>query len=254
MLLAYEFISMHVIHTSVELDYLNRDMNTIKSRLLNLLMDLYHHTDKDHPITTEEIIAKYSSDQMPLNRKTVYADIKALQAEGYDIQTSKLGKSNAYYMASREFSLEELKLLVDAVCAAPFISHKQTKQLIQKLQNMTCDNKASELDRYLYISGDKSANNIIRNINNIIFQAIQDKRQLSFVYKSNDGKEKQIISPYAVVLDGSQYYVVGKTEKTQKEEHFQVNQMTYLQVLDQKRQKESEGFALRKYIQRHFPD
>lgn len=215
-------------------------------------MDLYHHTDEDHPLTTEEIIKKYSSDQMPLNRKTVYADIKALQAEGYDIQTSKSGKFNAYYMASREFTQEELKLLVDAVSAAPFINHKQTKQLVQKLQNLTCDYKNQELNRSLYLSTNKVTDKNLRGMLDIIYQTIQDKRQLSFTYSNGKNKEKQIISPYAVVLNNNRYYVVGRSEQTKKEEHFQIDQMTWLKTLVQKRQKESEGFTIRAYINEHF--
>ena len=61
-------------------------MNTNKSRILKLLSYLYHYTDEEHPITTEEIIEKYSSDGEVLNRKTVYADIQALADEGWDIR------------------------------------------------------------------------------------------------------------------------------------------------------------------------
>ena len=60
-------------------------MNTNKSRILRLLSYLYHYTDEEHPITTEEIIEKYSSDGEVLNRKTVYADIQALTDEGHRV-------------------------------------------------------------------------------------------------------------------------------------------------------------------------
>ena len=185
---------------------------------------------------------------MPLNRKTVYADIKALQDEGYDIQIAKAGKYNAYYMASREFTQEELKILIEAVCAATFINHRQTRQLIQKLQNFTCDNRASELDRYLYTTEEKLSSKNIRSTNDIIYQAIQNKRQLSFMYLGQNGKEKQIISPYAIVLDKNQYYVIGMCEITQQENHFCVEKISHAKVLVQNQKKRSKGFNIDRYI------
>ena len=57
-------------------------------------------------------------------RKSIYADIEALQYYGMDIVQQK-GSNPGYYVASRIFELPELKLLVDAVQSSKFITTKK---------------------------------------------------------------------------------------------------------------------------------
>ena len=76
---------------------------------------------------------------------------------GYDIIQKKGRKGSGYYLASREFELAELKLLVDAVQASRFMTAKKSRELIQKLEKLTSRHQAGQLHRqcmyFLYLSG-----------------------------------------------------------------------------------------------------
>ena len=43
------------------------------------------------------------------------------------------GKNGGYYIASRNFELPELKLLIDAVQSSRFLTEKKSRELIEKL-------------------------------------------------------------------------------------------------------------------------
>ena len=95
--------------------------NIMKKRLLMLIKLLQDHTDEDHPVSTRDIMAYYKENGMSSDRKTLDADIKLLQEQGLDLIKIK-SSPNKYYIASREFELPELKLLIDAVQSSRFIT------------------------------------------------------------------------------------------------------------------------------------
>ena len=65
-------------------------------------------------------------------RKSVYDDLDTLRDYGMEIRKVS-GKNGGYYVPERDFALSELKLLVDAVQAARFLSEKESMALIRKL-------------------------------------------------------------------------------------------------------------------------
>ena len=79
------------------------------------------------------MIDELSQHDISAERKSIYADLEALQLFGLDIVRSK-GKSTGYYIASRDFELPELKLLVDSVQSSKFITHRKTLSLIKKIE------------------------------------------------------------------------------------------------------------------------
>ena len=58
---------------------------------------------------------------IPAERKSLYDDIEALRQCGLDVEYRK-AQGGGYYVASREFQLPELKLLVDAVQSSKFLA------------------------------------------------------------------------------------------------------------------------------------
>ncbi|MDQ9749071.1 WYL domain-containing protein, partial [Acinetobacter baumannii] len=69
--------------------------------------------------------------------KTLYSDFDELERFGIDIITERQGRSTYYHMGARQFDLAELKILVDSVEAAKFITDARTKSLIKKLGRLT---------------------------------------------------------------------------------------------------------------------
>ena len=104
-----------------------------KLKCLYLWQFLLQNTDEEHPATIPQMIEYLARHDIPAERKSLYDDIEALRQCGLDVEYRK-AQGGGYYVASREFQLPELKLLVDAVQAAPFLTQKKSMELIGKLE------------------------------------------------------------------------------------------------------------------------
>ena len=101
-----------------------------KLKIFYILDYLQRNSHENHPVRAQELIDmlrnKYG---INCERKTVYSDIAALQDYGVDI-VALPGKNGGYYIASRNFELPELKLLIDAVQSSRFLTEKKSRELI----------------------------------------------------------------------------------------------------------------------------
>ena len=79
-------------------------------------------TDEKHTITGNRLIEILGDCGIKAERKTIYDDIKTLCDSGMDIEITKDGHSNAYYLAQRLFQDEELYVLADAVASSRFLT------------------------------------------------------------------------------------------------------------------------------------
>ena len=95
-----------------------------KLKIMYLAKILMEQTDEEHTITVPEMIAELSKLGISAERKSIYDDLEYLQLFGLDICSNKTRTTN-YYIASRDFELPELKLLVDSVQASKFITSKK---------------------------------------------------------------------------------------------------------------------------------
>ena len=113
-----------------------------KSKLLALLRIFEQQTDENHLLNVPQLVEMLARQGILCERKSVYSDIEALNALGYDIQL-KRGRHGGYWMASRTFDLAELKLLVDAVQSSRVISKSTSDKLIKKLEGLTSITRAA---------------------------------------------------------------------------------------------------------------
>ena len=104
-----------------------------KLKMMYLAKILMEQTDEEHTITVPEMIAELSKLGISAERKSIYDDLEYLQLFGLDICSNKTRTTN-YYVASRDFELPELKLLVDSVQASKFITRKKSMELISKIE------------------------------------------------------------------------------------------------------------------------
>lgn len=98
--------------------------NSKKLRIVKLLEILQHDSDLDNPIGTNDLCERLSKAGIITDRRTIAKDIAFLNEQGYEIMQTKLSRQNAFYIEDRSFSLPELKILIDAVQAASFITKK----------------------------------------------------------------------------------------------------------------------------------
>ena len=214
-----------------------------KLKLLYILKFLEEHTDENHPMTTAELISRLDAEGISCERKTIYADIAALIDFGYDILQVSNRRGGGYYMASRDFELAELKLLVDAVQSSRFITSKKSRELIKKLEQIAGKHDAGKLQRQVYVAGRIKTENesIYYNIDKL-HRAIQENKQIAFTYlewnlqkKLVPRGDRRVVSPWALIWREENYYLAAYDAKDGILKHYRVDKMGSVEVLDVKR-------------------
>ena len=122
-----------------------------KLKCLYLLQYLLENTDEEHPATIPQMIEYLARHDISAERKSLYDDIDGLRQWGLDVEYRK-AQDGGYYVASREFQLPELKLLVDAVQSSKFLSLRKSSNLIAKLEKLASRYEAQALRRQVYVT------------------------------------------------------------------------------------------------------
>ena len=221
-----------------------------KQKLLMMKEFFEHRTDEDHAVTGSRLIEILADNGIKAERKTIYDDIKTLCDSGMDIEIKKSGHSNAYYLGDRLFQEEELYVLADAVASCKFLTKKKSQELIRKIQNLTSDYKAGQLKRAVYVENrTKNFNEQIYYAINKIQQGIFDNKEITFKYSEFNPDKKVIlkhngetyrVSPYTLVWESENYYLVCYCEKHKKICRYRVDRMFSVEVSDEPRRKLSD--------------
>lgn len=216
-----------------------------KLKMLYLKKIFSEETDDLHSLTILEIISKLSAYGVNADRKTLYLDFEELRNYGMDIITVKKGRHWYYHLGERDFELPEVKLLVDSVQSAKFITDKKSKQLIKKLEALVSNHEAKMLHRQVLLSGRvKTMNESIYYNVDKIHQAISLKCQIQFKYfKWNVQKKMELrkdgawyqISPWLLTCNNENYYLAGYDEEEDKIKHYRVDKMKDIIITDKVR-------------------
>lgn len=231
-------------------------------RALKIYEMLCQDSDEENPMTTARIIAKLERDGIECNRKTLYKDIDSLNEFGFEV-LSRREQSNKYYVVSRKFDIPELRILIDAVQAASFITPSKTKELIDKIASLGGSSRGKVLKNTTAFNTVKQKNEGIYYNVASLDEGIIAKRQVSFSYFDyNDiGKrvyrkdgERYIVNPIALVFNDNNYYLVCYNDKYQNISNYRVDRMEDVRVEETKITKSecTEGFNLAEYRKQTF--
>lgn len=235
-----------------------------KAKILYLMQILLERTDDQHSITMPEILAALKSYGIEAERKSIYSDLEVLEQFGLDIIKSQEGNSFTYHVGSRQFELAELKLLVDSIQAAKFITERKSNELIKKIESLTSDDEAKQLHRQVIVSGRvKSMNESIYYNVDVIHQAISLDKKIEFQYfQWNPDKELEprhegkvySVSPWALLLDNDYYYMVAYDSEAEMIKHFRVDKLKKIRITDEKREGRDEykAFDVVSYANKMF--
>ena len=213
-----------------------------KLKIFYILDYLQRNSHADHPVRAAELMEMLEKRHNILcERKTVYSDIAALQDYGVDI-VSTPGKNGGYYIASRNFELPELKLLIDAVQSSRFLTEKKSRELIEKLCRECSVHEAKLVRRDVLVSGRvKSMNETIYYNVDAIQEAIGQNRQITFRYFdwNLDGSRKYrdrdySASPYGLCQDNENCYLLAFSPR-HGVTSYRVDRMSDIRILDQER-------------------
>ena len=221
-----------------------------KLKIMYLMKILLEETDEDHDLTLNEIVEKLKAYNVTAERKSLYSDIENLHTFGLDIIGMQYGKTYHYKVASRQFQLVELKLLVDAVQSSRFITEKKSDELIAKLESYASKYEAKKLARQVNVNGRvKTMNERIYYSVDKIHEALNEESQIKFQYFTWTADKKMelkhggayySVSPWALCWDDEKYYLVGYDNREYKIKHFRVDKMADVSVVYEEREGKEE--------------
>lgn len=234
-----------------------------KEKILFLMKLFHEETDAMHPLSRKELEEKLLDYGIRSERKSLYNDIETLKRFGMDIAYRK-ERPEGYYLANHKFELAELKLLVDAVQSSRFITERKSNSLIGKIEGMASRYEAKQLQRQVVVADRIKAMNesIYYNIDKIHL-AIASNQQLLFQYfewtvekttRLKKNGEPYQVSPWALLWDDENYYLIGFDVDAGILKHFRVDKMLGIEVLEEPRTGKDEfgRFDLAHYAKKTF--
>ena len=234
-----------------------------KLRPFYLARILYERTDEDHYLTTAQLMEILENEYgIKTHRQTIPSDVETLRILGMEIQ-EVMSSQKRYNLISREYDIAELKLLIDAVESAKFITKKKSKELVVKLSKMAGQNQAENLKRNISPENRiKYDNENIYLIIDSINEAINTGKKISFLYFKYDVRKEPklrnegkpfVFSPHHLVWNGDFYYTIGVFDNGNKIGTFRVDRiMKRPDILEEDARPFPEDFDLEKHIQASF--
>ncbi len=221
-----------------------------KQKLLCLQKILLEKTDENHGLTINEIIQALDTYGIKAERKSLYSDIEELNNFGLDVCKTKTSTVR-YFVATRDFEVAELKLLVDAIQSSKFITLDKSLKLIKKIEGLVSENEGKQLQRQVYVT------NRVKNLNEKIYYNVDDihtaishNKQITFKYfqwtvdfesgkriirtERRNGEEYRV-SPWALCWDDENYYLIAYDKKAGIIKHYRVDKMESITVTEDER-------------------
>lgn len=212
-----------------------------KLKLLYLMQYLTQHSDEAHPVGIAQMAEMLAERGILAERKSLYADLEALREFGLDVVQTR-GKTVGYYVGTRDFELPELKLLVDSVQSSKFITQRKTLSLIRKIESLASVHDAAALQRQVYVRNRvKSMNESVYYNVDEISSAITADRKIRFLYFEYTVKKERRyrhdgafyeVSPYALMWDDENYYMLAYDAQTASIRHYRVDKMAQISTLE----------------------
>ena len=179
-----------------------------------------------------------------------------------------------YRLLSREFELDDLKILIECVYAAKFISEDRTNDLIDVLCDFCSENQAKKLKREIYMCDRvKTTQKKTLHIINAIREAMERQRwpspyhqgrKISFHYTTHaisdvhkvldkhDGKLYKA-SPYHLLINDGNYYMLAVDDETNEMRAYRIDRMRDITVLNEDRESHGQRISnIKTFIRRTF--
>lgn len=235
-----------------------------KLKILYLMKILMERTDENHSITMPEIISALEAYGISAERKSIYSDIESLRTYGLDIVGEAEGKTFYYRVVDRTFELAELKLLVDSVQSAKFITEKKSNELIKKIESLSSRYEAQQLQRQVYTSNRiKTLNESIYYNVDLLHDAINENSQIRFHYFQWNADKKMelrkdgayyVVSPWGLSWDDENYYMVAFDAAANKIKHYRVDKMLHIELIGEEREGKNhfDKFDMALYAKKMF--
>lgn len=201
--------------------YVNRSQ-ALAERLIKLRDYLYINATPTHAVKAADILAHLANEGHDVEIKTLYRDIETLR-NFFDLDIDYDGRQRGYTLKNPQFEPYELRMIVNSIQAAQFITQDEADRLTDKIKKKLADRYTRpSLKRKTYIP------NRVHTVNeeamkglDVIYEAIAQDRKISCKYFeytfSGHNKTKKYhkldnskiiaASPYAVVWAQNKFWI-----------------------------------------------
>ena len=218
-----------------------------KIKLLTILDLLQRETDEQHPISRQDLCKRLNDMGISSNPRVLSLDIGLLNDAGYEIMEIQVGREKLYYVEDRTFSVPELKVMIDALEAASFISKKKTTQIVDKIaslggmhradllkRNMVCFNTRKHTNEQVIFSIDSLEDAIVRK-KKVAFHYfdLNEKGEREYRLKDTGEKKRYYVEPIALVFNEDNYYLMTYSSRHPDNiANYRVDRMEYVEVVE----------------------
>lgn len=226
-------------------------MLTEKAITICLLEVLQEYSDENHILSMGEIISKINAIYgLSPDRRTIYSAMETLVEMGYDISLYK-DNGKGYYLLDRHLEPSEAHLLSDAICTFPFISERQTAQLMSKVQSLVSVHERKHIKNLTVMRSDqKTVNKVVFYNIEVLDEAIEKKVKVKFDY-FDYGVDKQLhkrrekkytVNPYGMVYDNEHYYLICIMAKQANLSMYRIDRIQNIEITDYALDIREQGF------------
>lgn len=173
------------------------------------------------------------------SRNTLLQDIEAYGRLGFDIrQESTRHNQYIYKLVDREFTFDEVRILVDSISINQFLTWEQKKQIIDKFNAIVSTRDVNRLKSTIKMNHCIHPDiNLIENIKRLHI-ALAEKVFITFKYgRYNEKKEfvlkdkKYLVIPKEIIYKQNKYYLIALDTKNDLEiRYYRLDRMTDIQL------------------------
>lgn len=232
-------------------------MLTEKSIAICLLEILKEYSDENHILSMSEIISKINGRYgLTPDRRTIYGAFEALIELGYDVSLYK-DNGKGYYLLDRDLEPSEAHLLSDAICAFPFISERQTANLMNKVQSLVSVHERKHIKNLTVMRSDqKTLNKVVFYNIEALDEAIEKKVKVKFDYVDYGAdkqlhkrrEKKYVVNPYGMVYSNEHYYLICIMENKENLSMYRIDRIQNIEVTDLELDGREKGFDPKKAV------
>lgn len=232
-------------------------MLTEKAITICLLEVLREHSDENHILSMGDIISHIELCYgLKPDRRTIYSAFETLSELGYDISMYR-DNGKGYYLLDHRLERSEAHLLSDAICAFPFISERQTANLMNKVQSLVSIHERKHIKNLTVMRSDqKTLNKVVFYNIEALDEAIEKKVKAKFDYVDYGAdkqlhkrrEKKYVVNPYGMVYSNEHYYLICMMENKENLSMYRIDRIQNIEITDLALDEREKGFDPKKAV------
>lgn len=235
-----------------------------KAKILLIAKYLWEQTDEDHGVTAADIVDYLDDCGISAELHSIYRDIAVLRDEfGFDVEG---GRGRKYRLASRDLEYNDLRVLAECVSGSRFVSKGQAERLVRALGTLCSEYQREALESETFVSDRTRTEERSVFINAAeIRSAIKQSVKISFKYAkasidnlnemvSRRNNAPYIVSPYAILVNDGNLYLLAYHDFSKKIMTFRVDRMRNVSCSDKPRSGQAayDKINMQNYVRRVF--